>query len=249
MTNINTLHQQTRDELGSEDDLRFIPKRFSEKMAVYQGPTVQEERSIGDRFIIGSFTNGMLGVNNPQVFLTNESVDAIWGDATWGISRWTEEYSNIKEILSVTNPNNLFIENFRSDFMIDDASTGALDGTYPGKYTIGSGQQYTSRLAYKDPTSTNKITTALVSVDSDEIPGQIMLSADGGLNYESFTNGVEQSFVNQGYELIVKLQNSGEQLIDSNGDTFITSDGDNFIILSSQSSELNKVTVKYKLSE
>jgi hypothetical protein len=59
--NINTSHQQTRDELGSESDINPLFERFTEKAKLLQGPTKTITRTLGNSFVLGSTTNGALG--------------------------------------------------------------------------------------------------------------------------------------------------------------------------------------------
>ena len=223
MADIGVLHQQTRDELGSDDDIRFIPNRFSEKVHIYSGPTITKTRGIGDIFIIGSYTNGLIGVNDVQSYITDEYVSGY-------------------EVYSVNNPNNTFIENFRSDVLIDETSTGTLNDVYPGSYTVDGSVGYLSNCAYKGLKSVYLVN---VSVDTSEGDFDIYVSADNKLNWQKVNNNQAENVTNKGMDLFINITPLS-QFVDSNGDNFVDSNGDNFVVVGG-SFDINKVTIKYEL--
>src|SRR6056297_1134620 len=162
--NIHTSQQQTRDEIGVEDNIRFIPKRFSENARLTMQATKIQETDINNSFILGHPVNGVMGVTSPQILL---------GD-----------YRTTGTLQRVFSPNNTFVEKFRNEEFIDTSvSSGTLTSDYPGSYTQTDGAFQTLEV-FKDASGTQTVQSATVTIDGTLVTsGDIQLSADGGANY------------------------------------------------------------------
>lgn len=96
--------QQTRDEFGEEPDTFPVIKIKRETVKIEELSTLGRERDIGDSFILGHATNGVLGTSNGNI------LGADYGSYTWDF---------------VTNPNNIFNEYFRNNTFCNTTNTTA----------------------------------------------------------------------------------------------------------------------------
>ena len=170
--------QQTRDEIGTEDELSFIFKRFSEKFNVYQGPSARRTRDV-----------------------TN---DSIWGNGdTWGSDLWQGDYINEPVMESVINIDNRFEDRFDITFFTDTDVTTA-DDSVEGEVSFTAGEIYQSIEAYKNEELSN-IIKATLTVTEDSGSFNYYLWTDSNTP-ELVTNGSEHTFTNPGTSIFYKVQ-------------------------------------------
>jgi len=103
-------HRETRDNLGNQDENKnlILLGPYKETIGTELGPTQITISNIGDAFILGHVTNGILGTS--MLGATN------YGSPT---------------VVRVVNPNNIFHEHFRfSDFNDTTVTTASFSTTY-----------------------------------------------------------------------------------------------------------------------
>lgn len=136
-----------------------------------------------DVFIFGSVNYGVLGTNK-------------LGDSTG------EVYSDVK----ISQGNNRYLELFYDNTFEDTGVTTANWDTVGEEISFTAGQlAQTSSIYLGD---TDLVTKATLTVT---VTGTLTLqmSADGGANWETVTSGVEHTFTNTGFDLRIKITESG----------------------------------------
>lgn len=169
--------QQTRDEIGTEDVIRFIPKRFAEKYNFKQGTFIRETRDV-----------------------TN---DSIWGNGdAWGSDYWQATYINSKVYELVINIDNTFQDSYDLDTFNDDAVTTA-DLSTAGEINFTSGEIYQSVPIYKN-TEASDVTKATLTLTIDSGSFTLYMWTDSNTP-ETVTNGTEHTFTNSGTSVYYKV--------------------------------------------
>lgn len=188
--NLATDVQQTRDELTSEPDIQPIYKIKTESIKVETTEKVYTE-VIGESWIVGSSTNGLVG--------TNTGTQG-GGQQVVGGSGRTETLRRVQ------SPNNVFNERFQYSTFEDtdtttadwnDGSSGLLEMTNTEigqslSIAYGIGTVYTATMRCE-----------FSSGDSGDVT--CYLSADGGSNFEEVTLDTEHTFTNTGTDLRFKI--------------------------------------------
>jgi hypothetical protein len=181
---------KVKDQLGRPEDKGFTTKRYTETVIVEEGATTINRETIGNSFILGHSTNGVLGiadaVNDEQIVLGEDN--------------------RVTTLLSVTNPNNVFKERF--DFStFDDTGSTTADWNVgdSGILEMTNGEIAQSLTIAKTGTTWTRATMSCTFNTGDSSDGTFQLSADGGINWETVTLGTEHTFTNTGTDLRFKI--------------------------------------------
>lgn len=192
--------QRTRDELGNEDVVDFIPKSFSEKFNVRQGPLIRETRDVGDDTIWGLFNWGESNWDGTygSLFVLGSTTYGVLGQNTLG----DELGELIREMVS--NPNDIFNDNYDVLLFKDDVNTTA-DTSTAGEVNFTAGEVYQSKEIYKGDVNRLRVTINL-TIDS----GTFTIYAWSDDNTpEEVTNGSIHTLATAGKSLKYKVVESG----------------------------------------
>lgn len=189
MTSIDQLHRQTRDVIGEEDNLLFVPKSLNEKVRIHAVPTVVETNTIGTSFILGHPTNGIM-----------DTSPILLGDHDGAVIQ-----------KSVENYNNLFYEPFYTNYFIDDTSSGTI---VSNDYQLLASQTFTSKPIFYDSTSTRIVQTFVLSSTVTSGSVSFWAKTENG-SYQEAANNAETTLTSPGSSLIIQIRHvSGTALID-----------------------------------
>lgn len=178
--NINTSHQQTRDELGSESDVNPIFERYTEKAKLLNGPSKTVLRGIGTSFILGSLTNGVLGTSTLGDYRTSGTVQRI------------------------ENTDNVFNERFWVSTYIA-STTGTINYT-TGECVLSPNQSVTSTSIFYDASGTKKVSSITPNVSVSGTFG-IMVSNNANVTTTTISNNETYVFPSSGSDLRVRITN------------------------------------------
>jgi len=186
---------KVKDQLGRPEDKNITVIRKTETLIVESNTVHIKKRSLGNAWICGSATNGLVGTNT----------------ATEGGGQQVVGGSGRVDVLqAVVNPNKVYREHLRDTFYRDDdePNTANWDTTNfriamsssSNHATVYNTVAQSGSIAYDDGT----ITVATFTVDetkwnpNDQII--LRLCADGS-TWETVINGIEHSFVVTGTDL------------------------------------------------
>jgi hypothetical protein len=163
----------------------------------YDGPLTIEDETFGHSFVLGSTTNGVLGVANGE-----DGEQIVLGKA-----------GTVLTTRQIINEGKVFTERFETSLFEDTGVTTADWGDTEGELVMTTGEIAQSEsVAYKDgDISKATITLTLSSGSVSDVA--IQLTADGGSNWENVSNATQHSFANVGEELKFKLTASGSVTI------------------------------------
>ncbi len=199
--------QDTRDNIAARDTTRdLIIKRNKEIIYVEENTTIAKTEALGNGWIVGSATNGIVGINTGTQGGGQQVVGGLAGLAA--------------VIARVVNPNNTFREHFRDETFKDiDAHNTADWNTTTFRLAMSNGKSHSRAYHTIATFSTiflNLETVISVTINADETRWgsndliKYFLSADGGSNWEEVQRGIEYFFNNQGQDLRVKIQFLGQ---------------------------------------
>lgn len=193
--------QDTRDNIATKDSTRnFIIRRNKETEYLEENSTIAYTRTIGHSFILGhsvngKLGNGYLGVDGQQIILGGTSL------GTLTLSR-------------VVNPNNTFREHFRNTRFKDNSACTANWDTTNFRLAMHTSNNHStvyntvatfSEIFYNQQTVSSAVVYA---TETRYAPTDVIaywLSADGGLNWQEFSVGVESIFTYSGQDLRAKI--------------------------------------------
>ena len=148
-------NQQTRDELATNPNEFDIVKFIAETIIVEEGPTVSSTTGIGDAWIVGSSTNGLVGPNTNTAAGTQQIVGG----------------TNTTTITAVMNPSKIFHEHFNFTLFKGTPFTANWDTTYPCKLRMHTSSNHA--------TAYNTVATSTVIAKKDgEILRAILSSTE-----------------------------------------------------------------------
>jgi len=193
LQNQSNNNQQTRDELSSEPDVQPIYKIKAEKVIIEFGPEKTFTKTLGNSWIVGSSTNGLVG--------TNTSTEG-GGQQVVGAS------GRVSTTQRVTNVGNSMRERFNFTTFED---TGVTTADWAD--TVGLLKMTNTEIAQSESVALNTgtITQATMTVTFDAgVIGDLtlQLAADGS-TFETVTNGTLHSFTATGTDLKFKITASG----------------------------------------
>jgi len=201
MADVNKNLQQARDDIGTESATSLIPKQFSERISITQGPIVQEilvfpgrnTYNSGKKYNTGLIYNAFEEAQDSVMILGNGLLGEL------GIFEIGE--SQIDIIKQVTSINNKFIDKFDLTLFKDTNNTTAT-WTGTGSVTFTSGQVAESTQVYKNSTTITKIT-----LSSTEVSGSFDYKVKSSLagTFEAITLDTELTLAVSGTELYFQV--------------------------------------------
>lgn len=190
-----------RDQLGIDSDTTFyLNADYSEDIIIEEQSTKISTKTLGNAWIVGSSTNGLVGTNTGTVGGGQQVVG--------GSGRVTT-------LQRVVNPLNTFREHFRDTIFKDDGAVNTADwDTTNYRIAMSSDTQHIvvyNTIATSSEIFYNQETIIRAKLDCTETKwdggDQILyyLSADGGGTWEEVTRGKEHSFAVTGQDLRFKI--------------------------------------------
>ena len=189
VTNTGEKITNVSNVISSEPTVQPIVKVKYETLIIEEGSIQVTQEVIGNSWIVGSATNGLVGTNTGTQGGGQQVVGGSGRTAT---------------IVSVESPNNLFVERFIFTNFNDTGNTSGDWGS--GSLVMGSGETATSLSVYKGSVS---VVNATLTLDNTTNVGVLQLSANGGSNWENVTNATNHSFTYIGSDLRFRLGASG----------------------------------------
>lgn len=196
---LGTQNQQTRDEIGSEPTVHEVVKIRTESIGVVEGPRIAKSWNLGNAWIVGTSTNGLVGPNTGTI---GGGQQVVGGDG------------RVTTILNVINPGQRFYENFRFDELKDsaqpntaywDTSSGLLRMTSATTKTkVYNTVAISKSIALNDGT----ITHATISATEHKWGNDTIryyLSANGGGTWKEFKLNTDTMFEVAGTNLKFKI--------------------------------------------
>ncbi len=189
--------QNTSDNLNPADNTVPILKKTDEITRLEEDSTLIFEETIGNSWIVGSATNGIVGTNTGT---QGGGQQVVGGDG------------RILTLSKVINQNNLFRENFRvTNFQgagtanWDTTNHRLASSTSSNHSIIHSTHQEFNTMFLNGQTITKATINATETRWNPNDKIAYFLSADGGNNWEEVTLGVEHIFTNTGDNLKAKV--------------------------------------------
>jgi len=189
--------QLNNDEIGYEPEVSTISNLISNTVKLVPGPRKTIQKTIGHVWIAGSSTNAIAGTWTG----TQDGQQLVAGPDGDG--------GRVETVSKVVNQNNKYMDLFNTTTYKDATTTATWSGN--GQLTLTSGQFALSESIYKD---TITINNAIITVD-DDTNVTLELSADGGSNFETFTNDTLRTFNNKGTEILWKITATGNATINN----------------------------------
>ena len=189
MEDVNKRITKVARQPASEPDVQQIPKVYNETVIVEEGATRIQTETIGNSWIVGSSTNGIVGTNTG----TQNGSQQVVGGA-----------GRVTTLAGVVNPENRFIDRFNFDDYIDTGNTTATVDTstdYQIEFTDAEVAQ-SEVIAYQDGTTIRRANLTAETNGAGSLAFQ--MSADNGSNWENVTSGNEHTFTNTGEKLLWK---------------------------------------------
>lgn len=183
---------KVKDQLGRPEDKGFFVKRPRDEVIVEDGPCYITSVGIGNSFIIGHPTNGVIGtanaVNGQQIVI---------GEANRGTI-----------ITKVVNAFNMFREHFVNTYFKDSTYTTADWASVDESLKLTNGEiAQSSEIVYND--GTISFATIYLNYNSeDDTYLTLQMTADG-TNWETVTSDTEHSFTNTGTDLRFRITHKG----------------------------------------
>ncbi len=190
-----------RDQLGNDpDETFFLDADYDESVGVEGGPAIVQGNTYGNSWIVGSSTNGIVGVNTGTEGGGQQVVGAS---------------GRVLTTVRIVNPNNVFHEHFRdTDFKdTDEPNTADWNTTLfrIAMHTSDDHNQAYNTISTFKSIFLNVQTIIRATLNATETrwnPNDkiaYFLSSDGGSNWEEVTVGIEHVFINQGQDLRIKV--------------------------------------------
>jgi hypothetical protein len=190
-----------KDQLGKPDNLSlFGPFRKKEELLIEEGPIVVIKYDLTD----------VAKWDDPETTWDGGDLNDQWLDYT---------RDDVLNIVNIENRNNVFIDRFvitttyastDNDFAsyshVDETNTTAAVDTTNREVTFTSGQVLQYLAVFKDASdSPQAVVNATLTVTVDSGGFDFELSADGGSNWETVTNGETHTFTNTGSDLRIRI--------------------------------------------
>lgn len=198
--------QETKDNIGARDSTRdIIVDRNNEKLLGEENSTVIEGLSLGNSWIVGSPSNGIVGAN---LNTENGSQQVVGSDG------------RVVTDVRVINPNNTFREHFRDTAFLDTTQNNTANWNTT-LYRLEMTTAASKKRAYVTMSTSKRIwfdakiaTRAIFNADetlwgNDDV--KYYLSADDGKegSWEEVQLGVEHVFRTQGNKLRFRVMFTG----------------------------------------
>lgn len=191
-----------RDQLGNDPDITFyLNADYDETIVVEEQSTIIKTEELGNGWIVGTATNGIVGVNTGTVGGGQQIVGGSFGTA--------------EIIIRIVNPNNTFSEHFNNTLFQDPNShnTAVWDTTQfrLAMHTNNDHSRAYNTIATLSTIFLNVETVISATVNADETKWgdndliKYFLSANGGNDWEEVQRGINYFFKSQGQDLRVKI--------------------------------------------
>lgn len=198
-----------RDQLGNDPDtFPVLNADYTETLGLEEGPTVISTQTLGNAWIVGSSTNGLVGTNT---------------GTQGGGQQVVGSNGRTTTVQRVVNPNRVFHEHFRDETFKASPTTAIWDTTNFRLALDTSGVGPTKvRVATFSSISLNNgtVTKALLSC-TETIWGEdtirYFIRTSTSNDWEEVTNGEEYTFTNVGSDIQLRIVFTGN----GGNDTYI----------------------------
>ena len=192
--NLNTRLKNLESAQDNSDRIQLYKSiQANINVVAKSGRTRVRSDTIGNSWICGSSTNGIVGVNTA----TQGGSQQVVGGS-----------SRVVAVQSVSNYSDLFRERFNFTTFIDSVNTTATVNVATEDCDLTTGEILQSLSCQKGET----ITKATLTSDSTTNL-TFQMSANAGINWETVTSGTEHTFTNTGTDLRYKCTASGNATI------------------------------------
>ncbi len=199
MVTAGIANQRTRDQIGSEPTTKIIGVLWQENVLVEEGPSQVTTNTIGNSWIVGSSTNGIVGANTG----TQGGGQQVVGGS-----------GRVTTIVKVVNPSNRFIERFAFDNFKDSTETNTADWNTTLRILRMDASSNHARA--RNTTATFKsvflndttVVNARIIADETTYGNDIIkyfLSADAGASWQEFTLTTSATFAATGTDIRVRI--------------------------------------------
>ena len=180
-----------RDQLGNDPDIiPILNADYDETVGIEEGPTIIKGNTLGNSWIVGTVTNGLVGTNT---------------GTQGGGQQVVGEENRVMTIKRVVNPNNVFHEHFRDNEFEDTDVTTADWDTSAFEIGMTNTEIVQSKAIFLNSINIDNAKIILTLGSGALTDLTIQLSSDGGSNFETVTNNTLYSFTNVGQELKFKI--------------------------------------------
>lgn len=182
------------DQLGRDPEtFPTLNANYADELVLEDGATKLTTRTLGNAWIVGSSTNGIVG---PNTNTQGGGQQVVGGNG------------RVDELVAVVNPDNQFKELFEFEEFKDNSTTTA---TWSGN---GELVFTTGQIALSEVIAFNNATISRATLVSDNTTDMTFeLSANNGVDWETVTSGTEHIFTNTGQKLKFKITCSSSQTI------------------------------------
>ncbi|KKM91341.1 hypothetical protein LCGC14_1229520 [marine sediment metagenome] len=186
-----------RDQLGNDPDITFfLNADYFESIGIEENSTRVMTNTLGEAWIVGSSTNGLVGANTAT---QSGSQQVVGGSGRSG-----------EVVIRVVNPNNIFREHFR-DIVFKDTDAPNKADWNTTLFRLVMTTKTSKKKAYSTITTSKTIFTdgktvskATFNCNETKWGNDVInyhLSTDGGSNWEEVTLGIEHIFTVTGTDL------------------------------------------------
>ena len=191
LTQVAKNQQKTNDEIGFLSNITPVFKIRRRGIRLVHSPIVVTNTDIGDAFILGSATNGVLGAHNGHA-----GTQVTLGRGKIGPTL----------TLAVTNANNTYQEMLRANTFVNTGATTATVSTVNHDINFTAGQVYKSNPIFNNGQTIVKATLNILASNITNVANlRFYLSADNGVTLEQVTNAVEHTFTVTGNKLVLYM--------------------------------------------
>lgn len=191
-----------RDQLGNDpDNFQVLNSDYDESLGLEEGPTKISTETLGNSWIVGSSTNGLVG--------TNTATEG-GGQQVVGAS------ARVITVQRVVNPNRVFHEHFRDTTFRTSPTTANWDTTNFRLSMDDSASHVTPRVkvaTFSAISLTNgtvfKATPSWTETIWGEDTIRCFIRTETTNDWEEFTNGEESIFTNTGDEIQIRFVFTG----------------------------------------
>lgn len=233
--------RENKEALAVGDDTRKILfKRINELIVLDEGSTVWEDDTYGDSWIVGSATNGLVGTNTgtvgggQQVVGASGRVQTVKAITNPG-NTWRDRLRDTYQVVAAGGAADVFLIQTGDALLLQAGDQALLQSTAGGvagsidtsnfRIDLDTGETLTWRVSYNE----GMVSKAKVIFDTDAgrtnfsvSTVTIDVSANGGSNWQTVTNGVETTLTNTGSDLRLRLTGLANgtywKTADANGD-------------------------------
>lgn len=193
---------RVRDQLGNDPDtFPVLNLAFDEIIGIEEGSMKIERKTLGHAWIVGSPTNGIVGVNVG----TEDGQQQVVGGA-----------GRVTKLQGVINPAKIFNEHFRDTDFKDAGNTTGDWNTTDFDAKLDNGEQVQSNAVAQDDSGgisgNRNISAAKLGFTSGTAASlTLYLSNDNGSSFEEVTKDVEHTFADSsGTAMVLKIVSAAD---------------------------------------